>query len=262
MRSAIINVIDKAARKAGRSLVRDFGEVQQLQVSRRGPGDFVSAADSKAAKILREELAHARPDYGFVGEKGGAAGDGGYRWIVNTLDGTANYLHGIPHFAISVALQRGEDVIAGVVYDPLRDEFFWAERNAGAFLNDRRLRVSSRQHIGDAVIATGIAHLGRPGHNRHLSTVHAVATNTAGVRCLGAAALDMAYVAAGRCDGFWDYDLHIRDIAAGIILVRESGGFVSEMAGGDKILESGDVVATNDGLNVPLKQILRDTTRN
>lgn len=261
MRSAIINVIDRAARKAGRSLVRDFGEVQQLQVSRKGPADFVSAADLKAEKILREELAHARPDYGFVGEESGvfSEGDGVHRWIVDPLDGTTNYLHGIPHFAISVALQKGDDIVAGVVYDPLRDEFFWAERNAGAFLNDRRLRVSSRQHMAEAVIATGMPFLGRPGHERYLATLQAVAMNTAGVRRFGSAALDMAYVAAGRCDGFWEYDLNIWDIAAGIILVRESGGFVSEPLGGDNMLESGDVLASNDALNGPMKKILRDT---
>ncbi len=260
MRSAIINVIDRAARKAGRGLVRDFGEVQQLQVSRKGPADFVSAADLKAEKTLRYELGHARPDFGFVGEEGGVVseGDGSHRWIVDPLNGTTNFLHGIPHFAISVALQRGEDIIAGVVYDPLRDELFWAERNSGAFLNDRRLRVSSRQRLADAVVATGIPFLGKAGHERYMPTLQAVAVNTAGVRQLGSAALDLAYVAAGRCDGFWEFGLGSWDLAAGIILVRESGGFVCDMDGGDKMLAKGEIIATNGELNGPLKTLLKD----
>lgn len=260
MRSAIINVIDKAARKAGRGLVRDFGEVQQLQVSRKGPADFVSAADLKAEKTLRYELEHARPDFGFVGEEGGVVseGDGVHRWIVDPLDGTTNFLHGIPHFSISVALQKGSDIIAGVVYDPLRDELFWAERNSGAFLNDRRLRVSSRHQLAEAVVATGIPFLGKPGHERYMPTLQAVAYNTAGVRRLGSAALDLAYVAAGRCDAFWEFGLSSWDMAAGIILVRESGGFVTDMDGGSSMLTSGEIIATNGQLNGPLKKLLKD----
>ncbi len=263
MRSAIINVIDRAARKAGRGLVRDFGEVQQLQVSRKGPADFVSAADLKAEKTLRYELQRARPDFGFIGEEGGlvAEGDGLHRWIVDPLDGTTNFLHGIPHFAISVALQRGEEIIAGVVYDPLRDELFWAERNGGAFLNDRRLRVSSRHNLADAVIATGMPFLGKPGHDKYLASLRAVMLNTAGVRRLGAAALDLAYVAAGRCDGFWEMGLGLWDMAAGLILVRESGGFACDMDGGQNMLDSGDIIATNDPLHGPITKLLRDTNR-
>lgn len=258
MRPPIINVIDRAVRKAGRSLVRDFGEVQQLQVSVKGPGDFVSAADMKAEEILREELARARPDIGFLGEEGGLTeGSGNGTWIVDPLDGTTNFLHGLPQFAISVALREDGELTHGVVYEPLTDDLYWAARNGGAFLNHRRLRVSSRRQLDDALIATGIPHMGLPDHRRYLATLAAVMGQTSGVRRCGAAALDLAYVAAGRYDGFWEYGLQVWDIAAGILLISESGGLVTDASGGRDMLESGDVVAGNDQLHAPLLTLLQ-----
>ncbi len=258
MRPAIINVIDKAARKAGRSLVRDFGEVQQLQVSKKGPADFVSAADLRAESILHEELVKARPGFGFLGEEGGLTeGDGVNTWIVDPLDGTTNFLHGLPQFAISIALRENSEITYGAVYNPLTDDLYWAERNAGAFLNDRRMRVSSRGKLDESLIATGIPFMGRDGHERYLATLRAVIANTTGVRRCGAAALDLAYTAAGLYDGFWEYGLSPWDIAAGVLLIQESGGLVSDGDGGRGMLESGDVVAANDQLHAPLLTLLR-----
>lgn len=262
MRPPIINIIDRAVRKAGRSLVRDFGEVQQLQVSVKGPGDFVTVADMKAEEILREELTRARPDLGFLGEESGltegsgAAAEGG-TWIVDPLDGTTNFLHGLPQFCISVALREDGELTHGVVYEPLTDDLYWAARNNGAFLNDRRLRVSSRRNLNESLIATGIPHMGLPDHGRYLATLAAVMTQTTGVRRCGAAALDLANVAAGRYDGFWEYGLQQWDIAAGILLISESGGLVTDAGGGKDMLGSGDVVAGNDQLHAPLLTLLQ-----
>lgn len=226
-RSAIINVMVSAVQKASRGLVRDFGEVENLQVSRKGPADFVSAADLKAEKILRGELAKARPDFGFLMEEGGSVpareGSEGYRWIIDPLDGTHNFLHGIPHFAITVALEREGEVIAGVTYDPLRDEMYTAEKGGGAFVNGRRIRVSSRRQLVDSIVATGIPRADKPGHLEFLKMLGGMMSRTAGVRRFGSAALDLAYVAAGRFDGYWESNLQPWDIAAGIILVREAG---------------------------------------
>ncbi|MBO6784636.1 MAG: inositol monophosphatase, partial [Alphaproteobacteria bacterium] len=209
MRPAIINVMDKAARRAGRDLARDFGEVEQLQVSRKGAADFVSAADRKAEQTLHYELMKARPDFGFLGEEGGTKeeGDGVHRWIVDPLDGTTNFLHGVPQFAISIALEERGQIVAGLIYEPLNDELFWAERNGGAWLNDRRLRVSARQHLNESLIATGMPFLGHGDPARYLATLGGVIGEVAGVRRFGSAALDLAYVAAGRCDGFWEFGL-------------------------------------------------------
>lgn len=235
-RSAIINVMVSAVQKASRGLVRDFGEVENLQVSRKGPADFVSAADLKAEKILRGELAKARPDFGFLMEEGGSVpareGSEGYRWIIDPLDGTHNFLHGIPHFAITVALEREGEVIAGVTYDPLRDEMYTAEKGGGAFVNGRRIRVSSRRQLVDSIVATGIPRADKPGHLEFLKMLGGMMSRTAGVRRFGSAALDLAYVAAGRFDGYWESNLQPWDIAAGIILVREAGGYVSDLTGG------------------------------
>ncbi len=263
IRSALIHVMTSAALKAARGLIRDFGEVEQLQVSVKGPGEFVSAADLKAETVLRTELAKARPGFGFLMEESGASAgsDGHHRWIVDPLDGTTNFLHGIPHFAISIALERDHEIIAGVVYEPLRDEMFWAEKGAGAFLNDRRLRVSARRQLADAVIATGIPFRERGDHTAYLPTLAAVMGATSGIRRLGAAALDLAYVAAGRFDGFWEFGLQPWDIAAGIVLVREAGGYVSDLAGGHGMLASGDVLAANDHLHLPLAQLVKQALR-
>jgi myo-inositol-1(or 4)-monophosphatase len=259
VRSPLINVMTAAALKAARGLVRDFGEVEQLQVSVKGPGDFVSTADLKAEKTLRAELSKARPGFGFLMEESGVTpgSDERHRWIVDPLDGTTNFLHGIPQFAISIALERDGEIVAGVVYEPLRDQMFWAEKGAGAFLNDRRLRVSGRRNIAEAVIGTGIPFRDRGDHAAYLATLAAVMAATCGVRRMGAASLDLAYVAAGRFDGYWEFGLSPWDIAAGILLVREAGGYVTDIAGGHGMLASGDVLAANDHLHLPLAGLVR-----
>jgi myo-inositol-1(or 4)-monophosphatase len=259
-RSAHINVMIRAADKAARQLRRDFGEVENLQVSRKGPADFVTAADLRAEKILRQELSRARPDYGFLMEESGASaatGDSERRWIVDPLDGTTNFLHGLPHFAISIALEERGELIAGMVYDPIKDETFHAEKGAGAYLNDRRIRVSSRRELPDALIATGMPYKGHGDHAQFLAEVEAVMAEVAGIRRWGAAALDLAYVAAGRYDGFWERDLSSWDVAAGILLVREAGGYVSQVDGRAIRHDSPSILAANDLLHVPLQKVLR-----
>ncbi len=262
-RSPVVNVMANAALKAARGLNRDFGEVEQLQVSVKGPGDFVSTADLRAERTLRTELLRARPGYALLFEEGGATAgtDPHHRWIVDPLDGTTNFLHGIPHFAISIALERDGEIVAGIVYEPTRDEMFWAEKGVGAYLNDRRLRVSARRQLGEAVIGTGIPFGGRGEYPTYLATLARVAAATSGVRRLGAAALDLAYVAAGRYDGYWEFGLSPWDIAAGLLLVREAGGFVSDMAGGQTMMTSGDVLAANGHLHLPLAALLREAMR-
>jgi myo-inositol-1(or 4)-monophosphatase len=262
-RSALYNVMDRAVRKAARSLVHDFGEVEQLQVSVKGPGDFVSQADHQSERIIKAELSRARPEFGFLMEEGGEekGSDPHHRWVIDPLDGTTNFLHGIPQFCISVALERDGDPIAGVVYDPLRDEFFYAERGVGAFMNDRRLRVSNRGALDNSVIGTGIPFRARGDHPRYLGMLEAVMANTAGVRRMGAAALDLAYVAAGRFDGFFELGLSRWDMAAGVLLVREAGGFIAEIEGGRNPLASGSILATNDRLRGPLSELLQKADR-
>jgi len=258
-RSALINVMVRAADKAARGLKRDFGEVEQLQVSLKGPADFVSTADLKAERTLRAELAKARPGFGFLMEEAGAeAGDDGrHRWIVDPLDGTSNFLHGLPHFAISIALEQEGEIIAGVVYDPVKDEMFWAEKGVGAYLNDRRMRVSGRRRLNEALLATGTPFRGHGDRGRYLGQIEAAMAATAGIRRWGAAALDLAYVAAGRFDGFWEEELSPWDIAAGLILVREAGGYVTELDGGQGMLSSGSVLAANDRLHGEIADLLR-----
>jgi myo-inositol-1(or 4)-monophosphatase len=261
--SALFNVMERAVRKAARGLVRDFGEVENLQVSVKGPADFVSTADLQAERTLKQELQKARPGYGFLAEEGGteAGSDGQNRWIIDPLDGTTNFLHGIPHFCISVALERDGELIAGMIYEPLRDEMFFAEKGSGAFVNHKRLRVSGRRVLGDAVIATGIPFRERGDHPRYLNLLESVMGNTAGVRRFGAAALDLAYVAAGRFDGFFEFGLSAWDVAAGIVIVREAGGFVTEIDGGKNMLTSGSILASNDLLRLPLGKLLRDAEK-
>lgn len=250
----------EAARKASRTLRRDFGEVEQLQVSNKGPSDFVSAADIKAEKTLRAELQKARPRFGFLMEETGeiAGEDGKHRWIVDPIDGTTNFLHGIPHFAISIALEMEGDIIAGVVYNPIVEEMFYAEKGQGAFLNDRRLRVSARTKMSEAVMATGIPFHGRPGHEPFLKEMSRVMSDVAGIRRMGAASLDLAYVAAGRFEGYWETGLQPWDIAAGVLLVREAGGFVTDFKGDKNVLASGNIVAANAKLH---KQLLDLVTK-
>jgi len=252
-----------AALKAARGLVRDFGEVEQLQVSIKGPGEFVSTADLKAERTLRNELHRARPGYGLLFEEGGEVEgtDPRHRWIVDPLDGTTNFLHGIPHFAISIALERDGEIIAGIVYEPTRDEMYWAEKGAGAYLNDRRLRVSARRQLAEAVVGTGLPFRDGADQPVYLGTLAAVLPATSGVRRFGAAALDLAYVAAGRLDGFWEFGLSPWDIAAGMLLVREAGGFVTDLAGGQKMMETGDVLAANDRLHLPLAALIKQAIR-
>jgi myo-inositol-1(or 4)-monophosphatase len=241
----------EAARKTGRVLRRDFGEVEQLQVSHKGPSDFVTAADIKAEKTLRAELQKARPRFGFLMEESGEiqGEDGKHRWIIDPIDGTTNFLHGIPHFAISIGLEMEGEMIAGLVYNPIVEEVFWAEKGQGAFLNDKRLRVSARNRMSEAVMATGIPFHGRPGHEPFIDQMGRVMKDVAGIRRMGAASLDLAYVAAGRFEGFWEAGLQPWDIAAGVLLVREAGGFVTDFKGDKNVLASGNVVAANAKLH-------------
>jgi myo-inositol-1(or 4)-monophosphatase len=256
--SALLNVMIAAARKTARALARDFGEVENLQVSRKGPSDFVSAADLKAEKTLFEELSKARPGYCFVMEERGEVEgtDKTNRWLIDPLDGTSNFLHGIPHWAVSIGLEREGVLVAGVVYNVARDELFWAEKGQGAYLNDKRLRVAARTDMRDALIATGTPFHGKPGHDVFLREVERVIAKSAGVRRWGAAALDLAYVAAGRFDGFWERGLNVWDVAAGAVLVREAGGVVAEIDGGD-FMQTGAVLAANTTLAPQLQQTLR-----
>lgn len=259
-RSALINVMIQAATKAGRSLARDFGEVQNLQVSLKGPGDYVSQADHRAEKILREELTKARPGYGLLMEESGKieGTDSQHRWIVDPLDGTTNFLHGIPLFAVSIALERQGQLVAGVVYNPAMDELYTAERGSGAFLNDRRMRVSARRNIEDSVIGTGVPHIGRGNHSAYIRELIPVMARCSGVRRLGSAALDLAYVAAGRFDGFWENGLSAWDVAAGMVLIREAGGFVSDNKGGGNVFDSQSIVAGNEPVHKALLGLLKN----
>jgi myo-inositol-1(or 4)-monophosphatase len=247
-RSALMNVMVGAALKAGKSLSRDFGEVQNLQVSVKGPGDYVSLADKRSEEILVNELRRARPDYSFLTEETGVieGSDTQHRWIIDPLDGTTNFLHGIPMFAISIALERQGQLVAGVIYNPAMDELYTAERGGGAFLNDRRLRVAGRKTLTDCVIGTGVPHLGRPRHGDFLVELRNVMGEVSGVRRLGAPSLDLAYVAAGRFDGFWETAVRVWDIAAGIVLIREAGGFVTDREGRQDNLDGASIVAGNE----------------
>jgi len=265
--SAIMTVMQAAARKASRKLLRDFNELEHLQVSRKGPADFVSRADKLAEETLVEQLSAARPGYGFLLEEGGVieGSDKTHRFIIDPLDGTTNYLHGIPHFAISIALEREIDgkpkeLVAGLVYNPITDEMFMAELGRGAFVNDgtrggadRRLKPARRDIFQDSLFATGIPFLGRPGHTKFLKELHKVMGHSAGVRRMGAASLDLAWVAAGRYDGFWERGLAPWDIAAGVLICREAGLSVDSLSGGD-VLDTGDIIVTNETLMPMLRE--------
>ena len=237
----------EAARKAARGLARDFGEVTELQVSKKGAADFVSAADLKSEQVLFEMLSKARPGYGFLMEERGVVEgtDKSHRWIVDPLDGTTNFLHAIPYFAINIALEREGAVVAAVTYNPITNEMVWAEKGKGAYVSDRRLRVAARTRLEEAVLGTGIPFLGHGQHARFLKELHQISQRVAGVRRFGSAALDLAWVAAGRLDGFWERDLQPWDIAAGLLLVTEAGGRVTDVDGGDEMLAKGSVVAGN-----------------
>ena len=257
--SANLNLMIKAARKAGRTLVKDFREVENLQVSSKGPGDFVSRADREAERIIKEDLMGARPTYGWLGEETGAAdgADPTRRWIVDPLDGTTNFLHGLPHWAISIALEHKGEIVAGVVFDAAKDEMFWAEKGAGAWMNESRMRVSGRRHMVDALFATGVPFGAKSTLPATMQDLARLMPACAGVRRWGAAALDLAYVAAGRVDGYWERELNAWDIAAGIILVREAGGMVGPVREGYDVLEKGAIIAANEPLFAPLTKIIR-----
>ena len=261
LQSAIINVMKQAARKASVRLKRDYGEVDQLQVSQKGPSDFVTAADIRTERILKEELTRARPNFGFLMEEAGEVKghNSNCRWIVDPIDGTTNFVHGIAHFAICIALEELGQITAGVILDPINEQLFWAEKGQGAFLNDRRIRASARTNFSQSIFATGIPFNGRGTPSEHqtsLKEIGAVMSASAGIRRFGSAALDLAYVAAGRFDGFWESGLKPWDIAAGILVVREAGGIVSDLTGQDKMLDTGSIVAANPVLHKPLLDMI------
>ncbi len=259
-RSPHLNIMIRAAEKAARSLIRDFGEVENLQVSSKGPGDFVSAADIRAEEIIHEELSKACPKYGFVMEESGIkkGEDEDYNWIVDPLDGTTNFLHGIPHWAISIALEHKGEIISGLVYDPIKDDMFHADKNEGAYMRRRRLRVSGRSDLTHSMIATGSPRGRAESKTQFIKEYEAVMNVTPGLRRFGAAALDLAYVAAGRYEGFWERDLKIWDIAAGIIIVKEAGGFICDIDN-DRAnpLKTCSILAANGEILNPLKKVIR-----
>ena len=258
--SANLNVMMKAARRAGRGLVKDFREVENLQVSMKAAGDFVSKADVEAERVIKEDLTAARPTYGWLGEEGGGedGDDPTRRWIVDPLDGTTNFLHGLPHWAVSIALEHKGQIVAGVVYDPAKDEMFYAEKGQGAWLNESRLRVSNRRRLIECIFATGLPFGGRAELPETLQDLARLLPATAGVRRWGAAALDLAYVAAGRYDGYWERSLNAWDIAAGVILVREAGGFVEGIDPNADPLGDGSLIAGNSEAFESFTNILRD----
>src|SRR5471032_2970681 len=263
LHSALINVMVKAARRAGRSLKRDLGEVEHLQVSLKGPANFVTAADKRAEEMLYTDLSKARPGYGFIGEEGGSreGADKSHTWIVDPLDGTTNFLHGIPQFAISIALEREGAMVAGLIYNPAVEDLFIAEKGKGAFLNDQRIRVAGRKRLSEAVVACGLPHIGRGDLVLARAETGAMQEKVAGLRRFGAAALDLAWVAAGRLDGYWERDIKPWDIAAGLILLREAGGFVSDCDGGDDMFAKGHVAAGNDAIHKELLRVLKGAGR-
>ena len=257
--SPALNVMIAAARKAGRALIRDFGELENLQISRKGPADFVSTADSRTERVLIEELSRARPGYGFLVEEAGAieGKDKTHRFIIDPIDGTTNFLHGIPQFSISIGLEREGQIVSALVFNPVTDEMHVAEKGHGAYLNDRRLRVAARTKLPDILVASGAPFMGKEGRDEFLAELNAVVASTAGMRRFGSAALDLAWVASGRFDAFWERNLKPWDIAAGILLVREAGGVVTDLDGRDGMMDGGNVLATNDPLHKQLLELLR-----
>ena len=257
--SANLNVMMKTARKAGRGLLKDFGEVENLQVSSKGPGDFVSRADKAAEALIKEELMHARPSYGFLGEEGKEieGEDPTRRWIVDPLDGTTNFLHGLPHWAVSIALEHKGQIVAGVIYDPVKDEMFYAEKGGGAWMNESRMRVSGRHRMIESIFATGLPFAGRADLPETLQDLARILPACAGVRRFGAAALDLAYVAAGRYDGFWERRLHAWDIAAGILIVREAGGILEPLDPAGDVMADGELICANEPIFEAFAKVIR-----
>jgi len=257
--SANISIMMSAARKAAKSILRDFGELEKLQVSIKGQNDFVTMADIKAQEIIHYELSRARNDYGFLMEEGkikNSIDDNEYTWIIDPIDGTLNFMNGVPYFAISIALNFKKKIIAGIVYDPVHNDFYWAEEGVGAYLNDQRLRVTNKKSIDNSLIALGIPFLGRGDHAKHIRIQQAVMEKVAGLRRFGAASLDLAFVAAGRVDGFWEFGLSPWDVAAGIILVREAGGIAIGIDNKENPLLTGNIVAGNINIVNNLQQII------
>ncbi|MGH1455357.1 MAG: inositol monophosphatase family protein [Alphaproteobacteria bacterium] len=260
VQTPIMTMMMRASEKAARSLIRDFNEVEHLQVSRKGPGDFVSAADRRSEEIIFEELSKARPDYAFLMEESGAKGNqnSDYRWIIDPLDGTSNFLHGLPHWCISIALEHNGQIVAGLVHDPVKDEIFHAEKGKGAFMRRRRLRVSGRADAEPSMIATGQPGRAKAKREKFNAEYQAMQIAGFGLRRFGAAALDLAYVGAGRFDGFWERDIKAWDIAAGYLIVKESGGFISDVDDRNKNpVDTGCVLATNEHLYEPIKKVLK-----
>lgn len=257
--SANMNIMVKAARIAGRKLLRDFKEVENLQVSTKGPGDFVSKADTTAEETIREQLTEARPNYGFLGEESEETfgEDPTRRWIVDPLDGTTNFLHGMPHWAVSIALEHRGEIVVAVIYDPVKDEMFTSEKGEGSWLNDRRMRVSARHEMIECVFATGLPFGGRTDLPESIQDLARVLPGCAGVRRWGAASLDLAYVAAGRYDGFWERRLNAWDMAAGILLVKEAGGIVESIDSDENPLISGDVLSANEPIFNRFAKLIR-----
>ncbi len=263
IKTPLINVMTAAALKAARGLKRDYGEVANLQVSRKGPGDFVSAADKKAEKVLFEELSKARPGYGFVMEESGRVegADRTHVWHVDPLDGTKNFLHSVPHYAISIGLERDGEVVAGCIFNPANDEMFVAEKGKGAYMNNQRLRVAQRRELADALVCCGIPHMGRGGFEVFRREIDLIMPKVSGIRRFGAAALDLAYVAAGRCDAFWERGLSSWDLAAGIVIVREAGGFITDVNDSPDMMKTGSVLAGNPDMHQLILAIIKQAAK-
>ena len=249
----------KACRKAAKTLIRDFGEIENLQVSIKGPGDFVSSSDKKVEKIIIDELQKARPNYSILSEETGEINnDESFKWIIDPIDGTNNFLHGIPHFAISIGLEHNKEIVCGIIYDPIKDEMFTAEKGQGSYINNHRMRVSSRAKLKDCIIFTGGPRYSSPDKELSMEEYNKFSSKVLiPIRKLGSGALDMAYVAAGRCDGFWSRELNYWDIAAGIILVKEAGGFVTDFNGENEYIQNKTIVATNSKINKEMIGILK-----
>lgn len=259
MQKPAVNIMVKAARAAGNVIMRNMARLDTLNVVEKGRQDYASEVDSQAETEIIRELRRAFPDHAFLAEEIGAIGKARFTFVIDPLDGTSNYLRGFPHYAVSIALLENGEPHHAVIYDPLRNEVFTASRGSGAFLNDRRLRVAGRNKLTDAVIGTGVPHLGRGHHGNYLVELRNVMGEVAGVRRLGSAALDLAYVAAGRYEGFWEIGLNSWDVAAGIVLIREAGGQVSDMNGGGDVLGRAGIVAGNQDMHPQLLRVLRAT---
>jgi len=257
--SANINVMVKTCRRAAKTLIRDFGEIENLQVSVKGPGDFVTASDKKVEKIIIEELLKARPNYSILSEETGKiSNDESFKWIIDPIDGTSNFLHGIPHFAISIGLEHNKEIICGIIYDPIKDEMFTAEKGNGSYLNNQRIRVSARSKLKDCLIVTGGLKRNQKERDLALKEYDKFSSSVdIPVRKMGSASLDMAYVAAGRFDGMWQRNLNYWDIAAGIILIKEAGGFVTDFNGNDAYVEKKTILATNSRINKEMIEVLK-----